>query len=58
MPAAKDSIPYPMRFSKKDKPLYEQSVLHAESMRMSLAELIRRCLLRELEEAGKWPVKG
>lgn len=57
MPSKSDTIIYPMRFPKKDEALYTAALAHAESKRMSLAELIRQLLIQELTEAGKWPVK-
>lgn len=55
MPAKSDTIIYNMRFPKKDEKLYNAALDHAETKRLSLAELIRQLLIKDLTEAGKWP---
>ncbi len=50
MPAKADTIIYTMRFPQKDKEIYTESLKLAEKRRLSLAELIRQLLIRELEQ--------
>lgn len=45
------SIIYPMRFSEKDRHLYDEGVRLAKIRRTSLAEILRRLLIVELDNA-------
>lgn len=55
MPAKSDTIIYTMRFPQKDKEIYTEALRLAEKRRISLAELIRQLLIREIdmEKIGK-----
>jgi hypothetical protein len=58
MPAGKDTILYNMRFSKEDHEYYQKGLELAKKRRISLAELLRQLLIKELDNEGMLTKEG
>lgn len=52
---AKEYVTYPMRF---EKPLYEAAQTYCTVEDMPLSQYIRKLVKKDLQERGKWPLKG